>query len=56
MDGYDQNYCVYNILHFESEFVAVDVLNDICLSQVNLLEQEVAFISNMKLTFQELCS
>jgi hypothetical protein len=29
MDDYEQTYCVCNILHSESEFVAVDVLNDI---------------------------
>jgi len=56
MDGYEQTYCICNILHSESEFVAVDVLNGVCLSKVDFLEQEIAFISHMKITYQELCS
>ena len=56
MDGYKQPYCDCNILHSESEIVAVDVLNGICLSKSDLLEQEIAFTSDMKLKFKELCS
>lgn len=55
-DGYEQTYYVCSILHSESEFVTVDVLNDTCLSKVDFLEKEITFISDMKLTFQELCS
>jgi len=40
MNSYEQTYCAYNILHSEPEFVAVDVINDICLSKVDLPEQE----------------
>jgi len=39
MDGYEQTSCICNILHSESEFVAADILNGLCLSKVDLLEQ-----------------